>query len=177
MGTAAGWPGLRYSEALACRTGASEYLIPGHPQGAGAHAAVFRGMGEAGRACSAAGGARVHRDQRVHRPASLCRVGRGRFGISGTIDPARAHAARRGSAEERQGFSDVSSMPRGCYEPWGIFRKPLLPKMKVSDCLKEFQTGGLRRLPNGKPFVARRQTDKRRGRASNPWRGVNPSPV
>ncbi len=49
-------------------------------------------------------------------------------------------------------FPDVSSMPRGCYEPWGIFRKPLLPKMKVSDCLKEFQTGGLRRLPNGKPF-------------------------
>ena len=49
-------------------------------------------------------------------------------------------------------FPDVSSMPRGCYEPWGIFRKPLLPRMKVSDCLKKFQTGGLRRLPNGKPF-------------------------
>lgn len=49
-------------------------------------------------------------------------------------------------------FPDVSSMPRACYEPWGIFRKPLLPKMKVSDCLKEFRTGGLRRLPNGKPF-------------------------
>ena len=49
-------------------------------------------------------------------------------------------------------FPEVCSMPRGCYEPWGIFRKPLLPKMKVSDCLKRFQTGGLRRLPNGKPF-------------------------
>jgi site-specific DNA-methyltransferase (adenine-specific) len=49
-------------------------------------------------------------------------------------------------------FPDVSSLPRGCYEPWGIFRKPLLPKMKVSDCLKEFQTGGIRRLANGKPF-------------------------
>jgi len=49
-------------------------------------------------------------------------------------------------------FSDVCSMPRGCYEPWGIFRKPLLPKMKVGDCLREFQTGGLRRLPNGNPF-------------------------
>ena len=43
-------------------------------------------------------------------------------------------------------------MPRGGYEPWGIFRKPLLPNMKVSDCLREFQTGGLRRNPNGKPF-------------------------
>ncbi len=49
-------------------------------------------------------------------------------------------------------FPDVSSLPRGCYEPWGFFRKPLLPKMKVSDCLREFQTGGIRRLANGKPF-------------------------
>ena len=49
-------------------------------------------------------------------------------------------------------FSNVSSMPRGCYEPWGIFRKPLLPGMKVSDCLREFQTGGIRRRPEGGPF-------------------------
>ena len=49
-------------------------------------------------------------------------------------------------------FPDVSSMPRGCYEPWGIFRKPLLPGMKVSDCLREFQTGGIRRRPEGGPF-------------------------
>jgi site-specific DNA-methyltransferase (adenine-specific) len=54
------------------------------------------------------------------------------------------------NAEEE--FPDVSSMPRGCYEPWGIFRKPLLNGMKVSDCLREFQTGGLRRLPDGTPF-------------------------
>lgn len=26
------------------------------------------------------------------------------------------------------------------------------PRMKVSDCLREFQTGGLRRTPDGKPF-------------------------
>lgn len=49
-------------------------------------------------------------------------------------------------------FPDVSSLPRGCYEPWGLLRKPLLSGMKVSDCLREFQTGGLRRLPDGKPF-------------------------
>ena len=49
-------------------------------------------------------------------------------------------------------FPDVSVLPRGCYEPWGLFRKPLLPGMKVSDCLREFQTGGLRRLANGNPF-------------------------
>lgn len=49
-------------------------------------------------------------------------------------------------------FPGVSSMPRGCYEPWGLFRKPLLPKMTVKDCLKEFGTGGLRRGADGTPF-------------------------
>ena len=49
-------------------------------------------------------------------------------------------------------FDDVCSLPRGCFEPWGIFRKPLLKGMKVSDCLKEFGTGGLRRKPDGNPF-------------------------
>jgi site-specific DNA-methyltransferase (adenine-specific) len=49
-------------------------------------------------------------------------------------------------------FPGVSSLARGCYEPWGIFRKPLLRGMKVSDCLREFQTGGLRRRSDGKPF-------------------------
>ncbi|MBD2310414.1 site-specific DNA-methyltransferase [Desertifilum sp. FACHB-1129] len=49
-------------------------------------------------------------------------------------------------------FDEVCSMPRGCFEPWGIFRKPLLKGMKVSDCLKEFGTGGLRRKPDGNPF-------------------------
>lgn len=49
-------------------------------------------------------------------------------------------------------FPDVSSMARGCYEPWGVFRKPMLPGMKVSDCLREFQTGAVRRYLNDKPF-------------------------
>lgn len=49
-------------------------------------------------------------------------------------------------------FPEVSSLPRGCYEPWGLFRKPLPASMKVSDCLREFQTGGLRRTPDDKPF-------------------------
>ncbi len=44
-------------------------------------------------------------------------------------------------------------MPRGCYEPWGIFRKPLPAKMTVADCLRKYQTGGLRRLADGNPFV------------------------
>ncbi len=49
-------------------------------------------------------------------------------------------------------FPDVCTMPRGCYEPWGVFRKPLPSHMTVSDCLQMYQTGGLRRKPDGKPF-------------------------
>jgi len=49
-------------------------------------------------------------------------------------------------------FPGVCSMPRGCYEPWGIFRKPIPKGMTVSDCLKDFQTGGLRRKLDGNPF-------------------------
>jgi len=56
----------------------------------------------------------------------------------------------KGAHEE---FPDVCSMPRGSYEPWGLFRAPLFPGMKVSDALREFQTGGLRRSPNGNPFL------------------------
>jgi site-specific DNA-methyltransferase (adenine-specific) len=49
-------------------------------------------------------------------------------------------------------FPDVCSLPRGCYEPWGLFRKPLPSKMTVGDCLRAYQTGGLRRRPDGNPF-------------------------
>src|SRR5438045_1332682 len=48
---------------------------------------------------------------------------------------------------DEEAFPDVSSMPRGCYEPWGILRKPLPAGMTVGDCLRRYQTGGLRRRP------------------------------
>lgn len=54
------------------------------------------------------------------------------------------------NAEEE--YPGVCSLPRGCYEPWGIFRKPMPAGMKVSDCLREYQTGGLRRKADGTPF-------------------------
>jgi site-specific DNA-methyltransferase (adenine-specific) len=54
------------------------------------------------------------------------------------------------NAEEE--FPNVSSLPRSCYEPWGIFRKPLPKGMKVSDCLREYGTGGLRRISEDQPF-------------------------
>ena len=54
------------------------------------------------------------------------------------------------NAEEE--YPQVCSMPRGNYEPWGILRKPIPPGMKVSECLKQFGTGGIRRLPEGLPL-------------------------
>jgi site-specific DNA-methyltransferase (adenine-specific) len=69
-------------------------------------------------------------------------------------------------------FPGVSSMPRGCYEPWGIFRKPIPSGMKVSDCLREFQTGGLRRTLNDRPFsdviVSERTPRRERDIANHP---------
>lgn len=49
-------------------------------------------------------------------------------------------------------FPGVSSMPKGCYEPWGVFRKPLPSKMTVAECLRQYQTGALRRTPDDRPF-------------------------
>jgi site-specific DNA-methyltransferase (adenine-specific) len=49
-------------------------------------------------------------------------------------------------------FAEVCSLPRSCYEPWGIFRRPLPVGMKVSDCLRKFGTGGLRRISPEQPF-------------------------
>lgn len=54
------------------------------------------------------------------------------------------------NAEEE--FPGVCSLPRGAYEPWGIFRKPMPSGMTVGECLRTFGTGGLRRLPEGLPF-------------------------
>lgn len=54
------------------------------------------------------------------------------------------------NAEEE--FADVCSLPRGCYEPWGIFRNKLPEGMRVQDCLRKHGTGGLRRLASGNPF-------------------------
>jgi len=49
-------------------------------------------------------------------------------------------------------FSDVSTLPRGCYEPWGVFRKQIPKGMRVSDCLRKYETGGLRRDAEDKPI-------------------------
>ncbi len=55
------------------------------------------------------------------------------------------------NAEEE--FPDVCSLPRSSYEPWGIFRKPIPDGMTVSDCLRKYGTGGLRRISTNQPFA------------------------
>jgi site-specific DNA-methyltransferase (adenine-specific) len=69
-------------------------------------------------------------------------------------------------------FPGVCSMARGCYEPWGIFRKPLEQGMRVQDALRIYATGGLRRFPDGKPFLdvieSERTPKKERDIANHP---------
>src|SRR5579863_6598607 len=48
-------------------------------------------------------------------------------------------------------FSDVTVMPRSCWEPWGIFRKPC--EGRVQDNLRRWKTGGLRRISEAVPFA------------------------
>lgn len=47
-------------------------------------------------------------------------------------------------------FPDVSVMPRSCWEPWGIFRKPF--EGTVAENLRSWGTGALRRISNQEPF-------------------------
>jgi len=47
-------------------------------------------------------------------------------------------------------FDDISVMPRSCWEPWGLFRKPC--EGRVQDNLRKWGTGGLRRPSKEEPF-------------------------
>ncbi|MGH8247234.1 MAG: DNA methyltransferase [Gammaproteobacteria bacterium] len=47
-------------------------------------------------------------------------------------------------------FHDITVMPKSCYEPWGLFRKPC--EGRVQDNLRKWKTGGLRRLSDDEPF-------------------------
>lgn len=47
-------------------------------------------------------------------------------------------------------FPGVSVMPRSMWEPWLLFRRPLMGR--VQDNLRKWKTGGLRRISEDKPF-------------------------
>jgi DNA modification methylase len=59
-------------------------------------------------------------------------------------------------------FPDISVMPRSCWEPWGIFRKPI--EGTVAENLRRWGAGGLRRLPGGEPLKDVIQCSPTRGR-------------
>lgn len=47
-------------------------------------------------------------------------------------------------------FRDITVMPRSCWEPWGLFRKPC--EGHVRNNLRKWKTGGLRRISDEQPF-------------------------
>lgn len=48
-------------------------------------------------------------------------------------------------------FREVTVMPRSCWEPWGLFRKPISERTVAAN-LRLWGTGGLRRVSNTEPF-------------------------
>ncbi len=72
-------------------------------------------------------------------------------------------------------FSMVSTMPRSCWEPWGLYRKPI-SEATVSANLRRWGAGGLRRLSGETPFldVIESGTTPDRERAVAPHPSVKP---
>jgi site-specific DNA-methyltransferase (adenine-specific) len=71
-------------------------------------------------------------------------------------------------------FSEVSVMPKSCWEPWGLFRKPC--EGRVQDNLRKWKTGGLRRISSEEPFKDLIQSSPARGaeRESAPHPSLKP---
>jgi DNA modification methylase len=71
-------------------------------------------------------------------------------------------------------FAEVTVMPRSGWEPWGLFRKPC--EGKVSDNLRKWKTGGLRRPSAELPFsdVIRSSPTRREERALAPHPSLKP---
>jgi len=61
-----------------------------------------------------------------------------------------------------QEFFNVTVMPRSCWEPWGLFRKPC--EGRVQDNLRKWRTGGLRRISADEPFRDLIHSSPARGR-------------
>jgi site-specific DNA-methyltransferase (adenine-specific) len=62
-----------------------------------------------------------------------------------TVGTLRGGDRPKGAHDE---FHDVCVLPKGCWEPWVLFRKPL--RGRIQDNLRRFGTGGLRM--NSRPF-------------------------
>jgi len=55
----------------------------------------------------------------------------------------------KGAEEESR---DLSTMPRSCWEPWGLYRKPFAERT-VADNVRKWGTGALRRPSADRPFA------------------------
>lgn len=62
------------------------------------------------------------------------------YTLRGGDRPKNAHAE----------FNDVCVMPKSCWEPWALLRKPC--EGRVQDNLRKWKTGGLRRISPDEPF-------------------------
>jgi site-specific DNA-methyltransferase (adenine-specific) len=71
-------------------------------------------------------------------------------------------------------FAGVTVMPRSCWEPWGLFRKPC--EGRVQDNLRTWKTGGLRRISEHAPFadVIRSSPTHKKERAIAPHPSLKP---
>jgi site-specific DNA-methyltransferase (adenine-specific) len=74
----------------------------------------------------------------------------------------------KGAEEE---FPMVSTMPRSCWEPWGIYRKPIDTKTIAAN-LRKWGVGGFRRVSEETPFLdvieSRTTPDRERKLAPHP---------
>jgi site-specific DNA-methyltransferase (adenine-specific) len=71
-------------------------------------------------------------------------------------------------------YADVTVMPRSMWEPWLLFRKPL--DGRVQDNLRQWGTGGLRRISGEQPFgdVIASQPTRPKERAMAPHPSLKP---
>ena len=65
-----------------------------------------------------------------------------------TVSTLRGGDRPKGAEKE---FADLSVMPRGLWEPWGLYRKPISEKT-VAENLRKWKAGALRRDIDGTPF-------------------------
>lgn len=72
-------------------------------------------------------------------------------------------------------YPEVSVMARSCYEPWGVFRKPISERT-IAENLRKWAAGGLRRTPDGRPFpdVLKSETTRPREEEIAPHPSLKP---
>ena len=73
-----------------------------------------------------------------------------------TVSTLRGGDRPKGAEEE---FADISVIPRGMWEPWGIYRKPISEKT-IAENLRKWNAGALRREDKNSPFCDLIQSSK-----------------